>query len=776
MLAVALLFGSAWLVAAPASASQHNTLSSYEVLTASAGSTPQQVMQAPGWRKQQGTPYLSHNAPVWLRYQMPPANDDRVFVITNPWLLAFDVYLVSDGKVVAEYPTGNARPFANRGLATADFAFPVQPDVDYLYIYDHGISVANYPVTLENHDEFLERSSITGMMHGLYYGAILFMALYNLALFYGTRDKTHLFYTLYALSLALFLSTADGTGAMLFWPEMPNFQFVAIALPWTLGLVFLVEFACRYLGITGRWLTLHRAAQGATLVLGVLIATFANQTVYLLQTCFSLMVLALLVYDAILSAVRGSVTGHVFLVANGALALGSLLHALMLFGWLPTTLLLQHAIHIGSTLELTLFAGALVLRVRDSERARASAQEESRDLMARNRELRTARTLAEEHRQLQKSLQQAQKLKTIGQLAGGFAHDFNNILASILGFTELAMTPEAQRNKGKLTRYLEEVQRAGQRGASLVKQILLYSRSSHGSVQRLNLASALAQCHELVRGSLPATVDVITHSPESALHVHCDPEQLQQALVNLCLNAAEATNNRGRIEISAEHAEIHDLSCSSCLTRFSGEYVALRIIDNGPGIQGNANQLFTPFYTTKEVGSGTGLGLSVVHGICHEAGGHLHASNQAEGGARVVLYLPVAPLAIQPARAEAGTRRRILVIEDDPSVAVYLQSLLESEDFVPTIKALPTQALETFVADPDAFDLIITDHLMPQGTGLELAEDIHALRPDLPVILTTGNANNVSRQDLDSAFVQAVFQKPLNSEQLLAKIRGLLAG
>ena len=325
-------------------------------------------------------------------------------------------------------------------------------------------------------------------------------------------------------------------------------------------------------------------------------------------------------------------------------------------------------------------------------------------------------------------------------------------------------------DRGTLIRYLEEIQKSGERGANLVKQLLVYSRSTASEPQDLILGDALKEAHELLRGSLPATVSITTHLPDEKIHLFLDPEQLQQVLVNLCINAAESMNNRGQIDIRLDIEKPQNLGCSSCISRFTGEYIAIKVEDNGAGIVGSAEQLFTPFHTSKEVGQGTGLGLSVVHGIVHEHGGHIHAANRAAGGARFVVYLPLQPVA----KAIKETGKRILLIEDDASVALYLESLLDDYTFQTTFASMPTEALETFVADPDAFDLVITDYLMPQGTGLELAEDIHALRPDLPVILTTGNANNLEPNALARAGLAGIFEKPLNSEQLLAKIRGLL--
>ena len=198
----------------------------------------------------------------------------------------------------------------------------------------------------------------------------------------------------------------------------------------------------------------------------------------------------------------------------------------MLLGWVQPSLNLQHAIHLGSIAELILLTLGLIRRLQASDQARYAAFQQSQQLSRRNKELSTAKALAEEHRQLQKSLQQAQKLKTIGQLAGGFAHDFNNILASILGFAELARDKSSLTDRGTLIRYLEEIQKSGERGANLVKQLLVYSRSTSSEPQDLILGDALKEAHELLRGSLPATVSITTHLPDEKIHLFLDPEHI----------------------------------------------------------------------------------------------------------------------------------------------------------------------------------------------------------------------------------------------------------
>ncbi len=729
------------------------------------------VIESTEWQRGFGQAQFGYTqGHLWLRYKIPKATHQRVLVIENPWLFRFDAYLFNQGTETSRFELGSARPMDTRPIASSNFAIPIAVGVDTIYLFDSGESASNFPVTLMDVNEFSRTNGALNLFHGFYYGLVLIMVLYNLALFTATRDKAYLSYSLYAASLMGFLTAADGSGALFLWPESPELQYVATALAWGLSFFFLIQFARQYLALTGAGALVCRGTQVLVVIAAALTLFFPNSITYTLQTTVSAIVVAALFYVGIVAALNRSTAGYIFLAANGAFGLGALIHIAMLFGWIMPSAWLHHSVHVGSILELAILAGGLVLRVRQVESQRFEAMNQAQELERRNRELRTAKTLAEEHRQLQKSLQQAQKLKTIGQLAGGFAHDFNNILASILGFAELAQSPKTERNT--LNRYLSEIISSGERGAALVRQLLVYSRNTPPEPKDLDLTETLVGAQELLRGSLPATISLEITPPRTPVYIHSDPEQLQQVLVNLCLNAAEATHNRGKIEIIADIVELDSLTCTSCLARFSGRYITIKVEDDGPGIKGNASDLFTPFNTTKAVGQGTGLGLSVVHGITHEHGGHVHAANRASEGARFAIYLPEAS---QTTASPEGSGRRILVIEDDPSVATYLGAMLGEADFAATIKRLPTEALESIVANPNAFDLVITDHLMPQGTGIELAEDIHALRPDLPVLLTTGNENNITRADLDNAGISAVFQKPLNSDQLLAKIRALLA-
>lgn len=748
---------------------------SWHYLLADANTTLDQALTSNAWIKRTGIANFSFDGqPKWLHYRLPPSDEVRIFNIENPWLQDVDVYLVANGKLIESYKTGTSQPRSSRPIGGSGFAFGITNRITDVYVFDHATAASNFPVKLQSTRDYAQADSSLNAIHGMYYGILMMIILYSLAMFYTTKVDTYKFYSLYGLSLIFFLTVADGSGSLFLWPEHPQVNYIMLPIAWALALVFMAEFCTHFLGIqhTPQVKLLQRLFQSMVVVTALVIIVTQHVNALWMQTVVSAVYLIGIIGLAVYAIARKLPNGVIYLAANGVFTACAFAHIAMLLSWMPPGTVVQHAMHIGSIGELLILSIGLVRHIRGREHERFLAFTKSERLSRKNRELRAATVLAEEHRELQKSLQQAQKLKTIGQLAGGFAHDFNNILASILGFAELAKDQTASADRSTLMRYLSEIQSSGERGANLVKQLLVYSRSTASEPRNLDLNTTLVAAQDLLRGSLPATVSINTHLPSQSLKLHMDPEQLQQVLVNICINAAEAMRNRGNIDIYLENEQVANLSCASCLTRFSGEHLVIKLEDNGTGIVGNAEDLFTPFHTTKDVGQGTGLGLSVVHGIVHEHGGHIHASNRAEGGARFCIYLPPANTL-----AHASTpieSKHILLIEDDPSVSSYLDSLLSDKRFHTVFASKPAEALETFIANPDRFDLIITDYLMPQSTGVDVALEIHTLRPDLPIILTTGNANNLDQQDIARANIAGIFEKPLNSEQLLAKIHGLL--
>ena len=402
----------------------------------------------------------------------------------------------------------------------------------------------------------------------------------------------------------------------------------------------------------------------------------------------------------------------------------------------------------------------------------------------------TARKRAEAERDaLEVQLRQAQKMEAIGHLTGGIAHDFNNLLASIMGYVVLGLERNAEAERSgaspdpKLARYLDQALASSRRARDLIQQMLTFSRGQRGSPRVVDLAETVARSVKLVRGSIASSVEMHTELDPGA-HVLLDPIQLDQVLLNLAINARDAMGEKGTLAVAVRQAQALRAVCASCRQRFAGLFVELAVADSGPGIAPHVlERIFEPFFTTKEVGRGSGMGLATVHGIVHEHGGHIVVDRPTGGGARFRVLLPAlddgAPLAKPAAESARSTPRRrlagkILVVDDEAPVADFMRELLSSWgiDAVATTDA--RQALTAFTLEPDAYDLVITDQTMPSATGLGLARDLLARRPDLPVILCTGHIDPIAQRELESAGIRGLLHKPVEPDELYGLLRAHL--
>jgi PAS domain S-box-containing protein len=385
----------------------------------------------------------------------------------------------------------------------------------------------------------------------------------------------------------------------------------------------------------------------------------------------------------------------------------------------------------------------------------------------------TARKRAEAERDaLEAQLRQAQKMEAIGHLTGGIAHDFNNLLASIMGYVVLA----AERvDDAKVSRYLDQALVSSRRARDLIQQMLTFSRGQRGSPRVIDLAEAVAGAAKLVRGSLPTTLEMRTDFQPDA-RVLLDPVQLDQVLLNLAINARDAMGETGKLAITVRPAEALRAVCSSCRQRFAGAFVELAVSDSGPGIAPHVlERMFEPFFTTKEVGRGSGMGLATVHGIVHEHRGHIVVDRGPEGGSRFRVLIPAldegAPLATSVPEGRRVKSRpplagRVLVVDDEGPVADFMRELLSSWGLDARASTDPRQALAAFTAEPLSYDLVITDQTMPSATGLGLARELLARRPDLPVILCTGHIDPIAQRELESAGIRALLHKPVEPDEL----------
>jgi len=402
----------------------------------------------------------------------------------------------------------------------------------------------------------------------------------------------------------------------------------------------------------------------------------------------------------------------------------------------------------------------------------------------------TAHKRAEEQRAgLEAQLRQAQRMEAIGHLTGGIAHDFNNLLATIMGYVTLAGERAEAIGDGKLARYLEQSLAASRRARDLIQQMLTFSRGQRSAPKAMNLAAAVEGSLTLMRGSLPATLEIRTDINLDAGDVLLDPVQLDQVLLNLAINARDAVAGPGVLQIAVRGAPGLGTVCASCRQRFAGDFVELTVSDTGTGIAPEVlERMFEPFFTTKAVGRGSGMGLATVHGIVHEHCGHILVERGEPRGSRFRILLPPlasdatvpmvaprpAPPAAPPRDGSRSLKGRILVVDDEAPLAEFMRELLNGWGLEATAITNARKALQAFRADAHAFDLVITDLAMPGSTGFGLARELLTVRPGLPVILYTGHIDPITAHDLESAGIRALLPKPVEPDQLHGLLRKLL--
>ncbi|MEJ2661839.1 MAG: PAS domain S-box protein, partial [Desulfobacteraceae bacterium] len=380
-------------------------------------------------------------------------------------------------------------------------------------------------------------------------------------------------------------------------------------------------------------------------------------------------------------------------------------------------------------------------------------------------------------RQLELQLQQTQKMEALGTLAGGIAHDFNNILAAIIGYTEIVVADTRPATPSH--DYLKRVLAAGERARSLVKQILAFSRQGEMEPKPVQLKLIVKEVLKLLRASLPATIE-IDQQIESDGAVMADPTQLHQVMMNLGTNAGYAmAQTGGRLSVRLEEIRLEEDFTRLHTDLRPGVYLRLTVSDTGRGIDPeNLTKIFDPFFTTKPKGEGTGMGLSVVHGIVTGLRGLIRVDSAPGKGARFQVYLP----ALQDGTAvpvdEAGTlptgKERILFVDDEPFQTDMLKHLLGLLGYRVETRNTAVEALALFQQDPQAFDLVITDMVMPEMTGDELAARLLAIRPDLPIILATGYSQNITEVKAKAMGIKAFALKPLVIDELSRLIRRVL--
>ena len=374
-------------------------------------------------------------------------------------------------------------------------------------------------------------------------------------------------------------------------------------------------------------------------------------------------------------------------------------------------------------------------------------------------------------------LRQSQKMEAVGTLAGGIAHDFNNILAAVMGYTEIAMVKLQQ---PELRHYLEQVLTASERAKGLVTQILTFSLKAEKEIKAVDISLLVREVLKLLRATIPSTIEIRSDIDSEVGEVLADPIRLHQVVMNLCTNAAYAMREKGGIlEVALNNAEITQEMSPLFSDLKPGPYVKLRVNDTGVGIAPVImDKIFDPFFTTKERGKGTGLGLSVVYGIVKECGGAVAVQSEPGRGSTFSIYLPEIErgqeLAEEHSSPIQGGNERIVFIDDENTLAEMGREMLERLGYEVIAATSSARALEIFRAQPDRFDLVITDMTMPGMTGKELATELLRIRPDIPIILCTGFSEFISEEEARLMGIREFAIKPLSLRGIAKLIRRAL--
>jgi len=384
----------------------------------------------------------------------------------------------------------------------------------------------------------------------------------------------------------------------------------------------------------------------------------------------------------------------------------------------------------------------------------------------------------EEQSRLQAQLNQAQKMESIGTLAGGIAHDFNNILFPILGHSEMLL--EDVPKDSPFQPGLKQIYTGAMRASELVKQILTFSRQETGELKLMKMQPIIKEALKLIRSTIPTTIEIKQDVSPACGAINADPTQIHQIVMNLATNAYHAMEETGgELKVSLNELELSPLDLINP-DMTPGQYACLTVTDTGTGVDKKLTQkIFDPFFTTKAVGKGTGMGLSVVHGIVAGMGGAVRVYSEPDKGTQFYVYFPVEKSSFEKQSVQThetiqGGTETILLVDDEDAIITMEKRMLERLGYQVTSRTSSIEALEAFRGSPDKFDLVITDMAMPDMPGDNLSVELTKVRPDIPVLLCTGFSETMSEEKAASLGIKGFLLKPIIIKDLAQKIREVL--
>jgi len=432
------------------------------------------------------------------------------------------------------------------------------------------------------------------------------------------------------------------------------------------------------------------------------------------------------------------------------------------------------------------------LEIRDALKREHSQLKKTRDILKRERsqlmatneqlkrEIEDRKRAEREKQKIATRLRQAQKMESIGTLAGGIAHDFNNILSAIMGYSEMTLYKLSDDSKARSN--LEQVLLASNRARDLVNQILAFSRQSEQTRKPVQIGPLVKETLKLMRASLPTTINIMEQINEKGALIEADPTQIHQVLMNLCTNASDAMREKGggALKVDLDRLNLYEKEAALLYPDLNaGIYEMVSVSDTGDGMDSaTIERIFDPYFTTKKAGKGTGMGLAVAHGIVKSHGGVINVHSEQGKGTTFQVLLPsidgVAKSEGEELKPLPRGEERILFVDDEATLVDLGQQMLEHLGYKVKGKTSSIEALDTFRAHPDDFDLILTDKTMPNLTGFDLAKECKEIRSDIPIILCTGFSESTLLLRAGSLGISEIIMKPLLMRDLAGAIRKVL--
>jgi len=371
-------------------------------------------------------------------------------------------------------------------------------------------------------------------------------------------------------------------------------------------------------------------------------------------------------------------------------------------------------------------------------------------------------------------------MESIGTLAGGVAHDFNNILSIIIGNAELALNDIPNRNSSH--KNIKEIKTASLRAKDIIKQLLSFSRKMEHEKKPIDIANVVKESLQLIRSSVPSSIEIIDNIPEVCETIFADATQIHQVLINLCTNAAHSMEEKGGIlKVNLRKFLFTTESEKSHKDLAFGKYLELTISDTGSGIDPKTSKkIFDPYFTTKEIGKGTGMGLSVVHGIVKNHKGEIFVKSALGKGSTFTIVFPIIAeypqghKSVMLEKSNPVGDETILFVDDEESLVDMTKTMLEKLGYSVQVTIDPLKALSIFKADPSRFDLVISDMTMPGMSGVILSENLKNIKKDIPIIICTGHSSLIDEENAKDIGISAFAMKPITMSEIAKLIRDVL--